>query len=126
MENSFYDNIVASIAKIMRDKNLTGATMAEYMDTTPSQFSKMLTGKVKISFAKLSKLATNLSMSEIDIMTYPDKYVKIGKPDDEPIEAILQIKLKKDKKDQVLKLVFGENNIEILNKFARIIITIVR
>ena len=29
MENSFYDNIVASIAKIMRDKNLTGATMAE-------------------------------------------------------------------------------------------------
>lgn len=116
MENSFYDNIVTSIAKIMRDKNLTGATMAEYMDTTPSQFSKMLTGKVKISFAKLSKLATNLSMSEIDIMTYPDKYVKIGKPEEETVEAILQIKLKKDKKDQVLKLVLGENNIEILNK----------
>ncbi len=34
----------------------------------------------------------------------------------EPIEATLQIKLKKDKKDQVLKLVFGENNLEILNK----------
>lgn len=36
--------------------------------------------------------------------------------DEEPLEAILQIKLKKDKKDQVLKLVFGDNNIEILNK----------
>lgn len=35
---------------------------------------------------------------------------------EEPVEAILQIKLKKDKKDQVLKLVFGDNNIEILNK----------
>ncbi len=34
----------------------------------------------------------------------------------EPIEATLQIKLKRDKKDQVLKLVFGENNLEILNK----------
>ena len=37
-------------------------------------------------------------------------------PEQEPVEAILQIKLKKDKKDQVLKLVFGENDIEILNK----------
>ena len=34
----------------------------------------------------------------------------------EPVEAILQIKLQKDKKDQVLRLVFGDNNIEILNK----------
>ncbi len=34
----------------------------------------------------------------------------------EPIEATLQIKLKREKKDQVLKLVFGENNLEILNK----------
>ncbi len=34
----------------------------------------------------------------------------------EPIEATLQIKLKRDKKDQVLKLVFGENNLEILNR----------
>jgi hypothetical protein len=32
------------------------------------------------------------------------------------IEAILQIKLQADKKDQILKLVFGENNLEILNK----------
>ena len=34
----------------------------------------------------------------------------------EPVEAVLQIRLSKDKKDQVMKLVFGENNIEILNK----------
>lgn len=35
---------------------------------------------------------------------------------EEPIKATLQIELKKDKKDQVLKLVFGDNNLEILNK----------
>ena len=55
-------------------------------------------------------------MSEIDLITYPEKYVKSDKLTDEPVEAVLQIKLKKDKKDQVLKLVFGENNIEILNR----------
>lgn len=90
--------------------------MSEYMGVTPSQFGKVIRGEVKVSWAQLSKLASNLSMSEIDLMTYPDKYVKVGQPEDEPVEAVLQIKLKKDKKDQVLKLVFGENNIEILNK----------
>ncbi len=116
MEKNFYENIICGLTKIMRDKNLTGVAMAEYMGISPSQFSKVLTGKVKMSFPQLSKLATNLSMSEIDILTYPDKYVKAGKAEDEPVEAILQIKLKQDKKDQVLKLVFGENNLDILNK----------
>ena len=45
-----------------------------------------------------------------------DKFEKKEIIGEEPVEAILQIKLKKDKKDQVLKLVFGDNNIEILNK----------
>ena len=55
-------------------------------------------------------------MREIDLITYPDIYVKSDEREEEPVEAVLQIKLSKDKKDQVLKLVFGENNIEILNK----------
>ena len=55
-------------------------------------------------------------MSVVDLFTYPDKYIKATQTEGEQIEAILQIKLRKDKKDQVLKLVFGENNIEILNK----------
>ena len=55
-------------------------------------------------------------MSEIDLMTYPDKYIRVGKAEDDPVKAVLQIELKKDKKDQVLKLLFGEHNIEILNK----------
>ena len=55
-------------------------------------------------------------MSVIDVISWPDRYVKDEKKEDEPVEAILQIKLRKEKKDQVLKLVFGENDIEILNK----------
>lgn len=86
------------------------------MGITSSQFSKVLKMKVKLSVVQLSKLAQNLSMSEIDVITYPDRYVKVQGSEAEPVEAVLQIKLKKDKKDQVLKLVFGDNNIEILNK----------
>lgn len=116
MENNFYDGVLRGLVKIMRDRNLTQAAMAEYMGVSPSQFGKVVRGEVKMSFAQMSKLATNLSMSEIDLMTYPDKYIRVGKPEDDPVKAVLQIELKQDKKDQVLKLLFGEHNIEILNK----------
>ena len=77
MENDFYRNLITNICKIMRDRNLTQAAIAEFLGITSSQFSKVLKYEVKISFLQLSKLATNLSMSEIDILTYPDKYVKL-------------------------------------------------
>lgn len=35
---------------------------------------------------------------------------------EDDLKATLTIELKKEKKEQVLKLVFGENNLEILNK----------
>lgn len=116
MENNFYDTLISNILKIMRDRNLTQGTIADYMGITSSQFTKVLKKQVKVSIGQLSNLAQNLSMSEIDIITYPDKFVKVQEAEQEPVEAVLQIKLKKDKKDQVLKLIFGENNIEILNK----------
>lgn len=117
MENmDFYSQILENIRKLQRDRNLTQATMADAIDVTPSQMSKMLRGNVSFSIEHISKLAHSMSMSEIDLFTYPEKYVKLSPGESEPVEAILQIKLKKDKKDQVLKLVFGENDIEILNK----------
>ena len=108
MENIFYDKIISNINKIMRDKNLTQAAIAGYIETSPSQLSKILTNKVKLSIHQLSKLATHLAMSEIDIITYPDKYVKVNSEND-PVDAIMQIKLSKKKKDEVLKLVLGDN-----------------
>lgn len=112
----FAEKILQNIRKIMNDRNLTQCAIAEYMGTSESQFSKILKGSVQLSLRQLENLASNLSMREIDIITYPERLVKENVAENEPVEAILQIKLKKDKKDQVLKLVFGDNNIEILNK----------
>lgn len=114
--NDFYSRIIENILKIKRDRNLTQAVMAEYIDTSRSQMSKILRGEVLLSIEQMSKFATNCSMSEIDLITYPEKWIPLESGKSEPVEATLQIKLKKEKKDQVLKLVFGENNLEILNK----------
>lgn len=107
--------VIEKLRKIINDKGLTQAAMAEFAGTTASQFSKILNGEVQISLWQLSNIATSLNWDIIDLFTYPKKYVSPDKNNDEII-ASLTIQLKKEKKDQVLKLVFGDNNFEILNK----------
>lgn len=117
MENQAQDNVIVNIIKILNDKNLPKAELCVPLDITESSVSKLMNGKTKLTYNMLSKIAEHFSMREIDIITYPDVYVRNTQGvEAEPVEATLQIKLKKDKKDQVLKLVFGENNLEILNK----------
>lgn len=109
--------VVEKIRKIIVDKGITQLAASEFVGTSSSQMSKILSGEVQISIWQISNFASGLNMDVIDVFTYPDKYVKADKDSKrEPVEAILQIKLRNDKKDQVLKLVFGDNNLEILNR----------
>ena len=108
----YYYQVVDKIRKIMTDRHLTQAAIGMMMGTGESSASKLFSGQSTISIDHLANLASELSISVIDILTYGDNRRQEG----DPVEAILQIKLKKDRKDQVLKLVFGEHNLEILNK----------
>jgi hypothetical protein len=66
----------------------------------------------------LEKLADYYNLTVIDLLAYPEKYVNTKSIIADSVEekVSLTVELKKEKKDQVLKLVFGENNLEILNK----------
>ena len=108
--------IAQNVRKILNDKGLAQAHIAYNSDYEQGKVSKILNGEQKMTISDLALFARVLSVREIDIITYPEVYVPRDSSDPEPVEAVLQIKLKKDKKDQVLKLIFGENNIEILNK----------
>lgn len=114
----FPEQVLSNIRKIMADKDIKQVTVADSFNVTVSQCSKILNGKSQLTLQMVSNFARTFGYREIDILTYPERYSRIGPgtQDPEPVEAILQIKLKKDKKDQVLKLIFGENNIEILNR----------
>ena len=111
--SEFYYQVVDKIRKIMNDRHLTQAAIGDMMGTGESSASKLFSGQATITLDHLANLASGLSISVIDILTYGDNRKQA---DGEPVEAILQIKLKKDRKDQVLKLIFGEHNLEILNK----------
>lgn len=105
--------VAENILKIMNDRKMTQAAIAEMMGTSPSQLSRELKGEVGVSLSQIENLATALGMQDIDIFTYPDKYVKDERRD-EKIDAVLQIKLKNSVKKKVLEFVFGEENIELL------------
>lgn len=105
-----------NISKILQDRNLNQIDIATETGMSASNMNKKLKGQLRFSLDEISKIAKALSIREIDIITYPDVYVKKEESTSDPVEAILQIKLQRDKKDQVLKLIFGDNDIEILNK----------
>lgn len=115
LKNPFYQRIIENLRIILGDRHISQETLAFFADMDGPAMSKIMSYQQRLTFGRLSKIATNLGMREIDIITYP-KVLKYDGKDDEPVEAVLQIRLKKDKRDQVMKLVFGDNNIEILNK----------
>jgi len=109
-------NIAKNISEIRKEKGFNQQVIADALDADVSVVSNIETGKRELKVSELEKIAKSLEVDTLFLMTYPDIYIKKGKSEREPIEAILQIKLQSDKKEQVLKLVFGENNLEILNK----------
>lgn len=111
------NQIIKNIIQIRNSQGITKRSMALSLNINEASYGRIENGTIALSYSMLAKIASIFDMSVVDILTYPDKYVKLeNQHEDEPVEAILQIKLKKDKKEQVLKLVFGENNIEIFNK----------
>lgn len=110
------EKVIENIIKIRNSQGITKREIAEFIGINEASYGRIENGSIALSYNRLASIASALHMSVIDVITYPKKYVEADPSEEEPVEAILQIKLKKDKKEQVLKLVFGENNIEILNK----------
>ena len=116
MVNCRYMNVVKNIREIRLQKSISQSAIADELGVVVAVMSHIDKGKRELRVSELEKIAKVLRMSVIDILTYPKIFVESTSNTLEPVEAILQIRLQKDKKDQVLKLVFGENNLEILNR----------
>ena len=116
MTKSYNEQVVERLRKLLNDRGLKQNSLAEFIDRDESSVSKIFNGKAKLGLDQLANIASHLGVSVIDILTYPDKYEPAKGPADEPSEVFIQLKLKKEKKEQVLKLLYGEHDIEIFNK----------
>lgn len=105
--------VIDCIRKIMNDRNLKKSTLAMYAGIDPSQMTKVMNGTVQINLWQLSNLASGLGMELIDLFTYPEKFRPVNESKDE-MTASITIQLKDEKKEQALKLLFGDKNLKLL------------
>lgn len=107
-----------TILELRENKGATQSQVGEYLGLDASGYGKLERGVTDITLTKLEKLAQFYGMSVIDLLAYPDKYVPLSSIGSVAVEekVALTIELKKEKKEQVLRLVFGDNNLEIFNK----------
>ena len=107
-----------SVRRIMQDKELSQNFIADIANTDSGQMSKILSGKGRFTLQHVENLANYFGFRTIDMFTYPDQYVpkeKDRKREDAP-DVVVSLRLNGEKKEQVMRLVFGEHDIEILNK----------
>lgn len=92
--------------------------MAEKMNISQSTYARFETKTTKIDLDRLEVFAKVLNMTIVDVITFPDRYINvvdIGKEINrtEP-EVIVQIKVTKSKREEILKTILGDN-VELLN-----------
>lgn len=112
-----------NIAVIRAMKDIKQYTMADKLGMTQGAYSNIESGKTKVTFEALERIAQIFEMSVIDLIGYPKKYVEMTSDEGaheeqvstkDEIKAVLQLELKREKKDEILKLIFGDSCFEIL------------
>ena len=105
------NSILENIDTIRRNRGYSQEYLA--MQIGMKQAGLIMSGERELKYNTLLQIANALQMSVIDVITFPDKYV-MAKGNGTSTEAVLQIKLDSDKKDQILNIVFGEQIAELL------------
>jgi transcriptional regulator with XRE-family HTH domain len=109
-------DIVKNLIELRKKHRVSQEVIADALKVDTSVISNIEKGKRELKVSELEVIAKALGVDVLYLITYPHVYEKKDENIKEPVEAVLQIKLQSDKKEQVLRLVFGENNLEILNK----------
>ena len=107
------NDILRNIDAIRRNKGYSQEYLASQIGIKQAGLSLIMSGERELKYNTLLQIANALQESVIDISAYPEKYV-LSRDNNISTETVLQIKLDNDKKEQVLKIVFGNEGAELL------------
>lgn len=111
------NDINKNIRSIRENSAFSQEVVADKMKITQSQYARFERGAIKTDLKMLEQFASVFDLTIIDVITWPHKYVDVHSlPGQDKVKASLTIELQHEKKEQVLKLVFGKNSYEIINK----------
>lgn len=109
--------IYKNIREIRLQKGINQQALADALNLDVAVISNIEKGKRDLRVKELEIISKILGLSVVDLLTYPQQFINvIDIPRSDDPEVSIQIKLKKDKRDQVMRLIFGDNDIEIFNK----------
>lgn len=108
-----------NIKEIREKAGFSQDEMAAKMNISQSTYARFETQTTKIDLDRVEDFAKALNMSIVDVITFPDRYINvvdIGKEINrtEP-EVIVQIKVTKSKREEILKTILGDN-VELLKE----------
>jgi transcriptional regulator with XRE-family HTH domain len=113
-------NILDNIIAIRKKKGFSQDYLASRIGMKQAGYGLIEQGKRGLEYNVLLQIAVEFKMDVVDIITYPNKNINSESLLNSLVVAedkvTLSIEMKKTKSEQVLRLAFGENNLEISNK----------
>lgn len=106
------------IKEIREKAGFNQVEMAAKMNMSQSTYARFELQTTKNDLQRIEDFARAVNMTLIDVITFPDRYINvvdIGKEINrtEP-EVVVQIKVTKSKREEILKSILGDN-VELLN-----------
>ncbi|MDR0812176.1 MAG: helix-turn-helix domain-containing protein, partial [Paludibacter sp.] len=107
--------IVENIINIRKEKGISQEFISYALHVDTSVVSNIERGKRELKVSELEIIAKVLEVDVLYLLTYPHIYVKRENDGQaEPVETVLQIKLKGETRENLLKMLFGEKDLEFL------------
>ena len=109
-------NVVENIVKIRREKGISQEFIANSLGVDTAVVSNIENGKRELKVKELEVISKALGVDTLYLLTYPHVYVRKERDNYTPVETVLQLKLTGEKRDKILKLIFGDADLRILNE----------
>lgn len=109
-------NIGEEIRKKVEERGMSKAKFAELLGIARQNIEKTVFQKHSLDTDLLCNISEVLNCNFFDYYKSNILCNKIDYIEQKEIKATLTIEMGAEKKEQILRFVFGENNIEILNK----------
>lgn len=107
------ETILNNIKRIREKNRLSQEFVATALNMKQAGYNLIENGKRKLTIQDLLQIAIILNVKVSELITGNKNDIA---NEGEMVKAILHIELSRDKKEQVLKIVFGDNNLKVLNE----------
>ena len=109
-------NIGQEVRKKVEESGMSKAKFAELLGVARQNIEKTVFQKCSLDTDLLCNISEVLNCNFFDYYKSDNLCNNIDYIEKKEIKATLSIEMGSEKKEQVLRFVFGDNNIEILNK----------